>query len=180
MREARPEAAKQPMNDTMDGRLAADLEILAELFKDGGWKELRVESPGVSLLLSTDATTPGLGREREAAPVAVAAPSTAPVINAAPAAAPVAVPRGDVAIDPSWAAVTAPNLGTFYRSPKPGAPNFVEVGQRVDPRTEICLIEVMKLFTSVQAGVAGTVRHIAVADAELVQGGQALIYIERG
>lgn len=168
----------------MDGRLGADLEILAALFKDGGWKELRVESKCVSLLLSTDKTTLALGREREVAssvaPVDVAAPSAAPVVDAVATPAPVAVQQGDVAIDPSWEAVTAPNLGTFYRSPKPGAANFVEVGQRVDPRTEICLIEVMKLFTSVQAGVAGTVRHIAVADAELVQGGQALIYIERG
>ena len=55
----------------------------------------------------------------------------------------------------------------------------MEVGQRVEPNTEICLIEVMKLFTSVTAGMAGTVRHIAVADAELVEGGQALLYIER-
>ena len=184
MREARRETAKQLMNDTMDGRLAADLEILATLFKDGGWKELRVESQGVSLLISTDRTAPALGREREVAPsvapLAVAAPSTAPVVDTAATPATVAVQQGDVAIDPSWTAVTAPNLGTFYRSPKPGAANFVEVGQRVDPRTEICLIEVMKLFTSVQAGVTGTVRHIAVADAELVQGGQALIYIERG
>lgn len=171
------------MNDTMDGRLAADLEILAELFKAGGWKEVRVESEGLSLLLSTDRMTPALGRERvlapSVAPVAVAASSVA-AVEAAVTSTPVALPRGEVAIDASWTAVTAPNLGTFYRSPKPGAANFVEVGQRVDPRTEICLIEVMKLFTSVQAGIAGTVRHIAVADAELVQGGQALIYIERG
>ena len=171
------------MNDTMHGRLAADLEILAELFKAGGWKEVRVETEDVSLLLSTDRTTPALGRERvltpPVAPVAIAASPIA-AVEAAATSTPVARPRGDYAIDASWAAVTAPNLGTFYRSPKPGAANFVEVGQRVDPRTEICLIEVMKLFTSVQAGIAGTVRHIAVADAELVQGGQALIYIERG
>jgi len=173
------------MNDTMDGRLAADLEILAELFKAGGWKEVRVESEGVSLLLSTDRTTPGLGRERQEAPLVAPADvcaspvAPAPVKGATPLA-PATIPGANVAIDASWAAVTAPNLGTFYRSPKPGAANFVEVGQRVDPRTEICLIEVMKLFTSVQAGIAGTVRHIAVADAELVQGGQALIYIERG
>ena len=49
----------------------------------------------------------------------------------------------------------APNLGTFYRAPKPGAPPYVSVGQRVEPTTELCLIEVMKLFTSVAAGVTG-------------------------
>ena len=45
----------------------------------------------------------------------------------------------------------APNLGTFYRAPKPGAPPYVAVGQRVEAATEVCLIEVMKLFTSVRA-----------------------------
>ena len=74
--------------------------------------------------------------------------------------------------------MAAPNLGTFYRSPKPGSPPFVEVGQKVTADTEVCLIEVMKLFTSVKAGTAGTVRHVAAADAELVEGGQVLLYIE--
>jgi biotin carboxyl carrier protein len=75
--------------------------------------------------------------------------------------------------------VVAPNLGTFYRAPKPGAAPFLEIGQKVSADTEVCLIEVMKLFTSVKAGVAGTVRHVAVADAELVEGGQPLLYIAK-
>lgn len=174
------------MDNTINGRLAADLEVLAELFQTGGWSELRVESDGLSLLLSRDVDTPALGRPSSeatapdktsvAAPLAQASPATAAATSSAVTMVPVA--GTDLAIDPAWTAVTAPNLGTFYRSPKPGAANFVEVGQTVRADTEICLIEVMKLFTSVQAGVSGTVRHIAVADAELVQGGQALIYIE--
>lgn len=170
------------MSDPQKDRLVADLEILAELFRSGGWSEVRIDSEPVSLLLSNDRTTPGLGRPRiVAAPASAAALSEAApaTVEARPPAEPTAPPMSSGAIDPNWSAVVAPNLGTFYRSPKPGAPNFVEVGQRVDAKTEICLIEVMKLFTSVQAGVAGTVRHIAVADAELVQGGQVLIYIQR-
>ena len=54
-----------------------------------------------------------------------------------------------------WVAVRAPNLGTFYRAPKPGAAPYVSVGQKVDAETEVCLIEVMKLFTYVLAGVSG-------------------------
>lgn len=171
------------MDDTPTDRLAVDLEILVALFKSGGWRELRVESEGLSLLISEDTSTPSLRGVREApapaAPVgAGAAVASAPSPSNTPLAAP-AEPKGDGAIDPSWVAITAPNLGTFYRSPKPGSPSFVEVGQRVEAKTEVCLIEVMKLFTSVQAGVAGTVRQIAVADAELVEGSQALIYIQR-
>jgi acetyl-CoA carboxylase biotin carboxyl carrier protein len=147
---------------------------------------LRVESQGISLLLSSDPDEPGLGGtqpapQQAAAPiVAPASADAAPVAAAASApAAPTPAPDGPGGIDPSWVAVVAPNLGTFYRSPKPGAPPFVEIGQKVSAETEVCLIEVMKLFTSVKAGVAGTVRHAAAADAELVEGGQVLLYIER-
>ncbi len=72
----------------------------------------------------------------------------------------------------------APNLGTFYRSPKPGAAPYVTVGQTVGADTEVCLIEVMKLFTSVLAGVGGAVRRVLVEDAELVEYDQPLFLIE--
>ncbi|MGE4303194.1 MAG: acetyl-CoA carboxylase biotin carboxyl carrier protein subunit [Novosphingobium sp.] len=165
------------MSEPANEHLARDIELLAELFKAGGWSEIRVESAGLGLLFSTDRLTPALGVARRAA-----VPASIPALQAPSAsepARPAAQSLPDGAIDPEWAAVQAPNLGTFYRSPKPGAAPFVEVGKRVDAATEVCLIEVMKLFTSVQAGVAGVVKHIAVADAELVEGGQALIYIER-
>ena len=77
-----------------------------------------------------------------------------------------------------WVAVRAPNLGTFYRAPKPGAVPYVSVGQKVDADTEVCLIEVMKLFTNVLAGVAGTVRQILVGDMELVEYDQPLFLVE--
>ncbi|MGK2910999.1 MAG: acetyl-CoA carboxylase biotin carboxyl carrier protein [Sphingobium sp.] len=160
----------------MSDQLARDIELLAELFKAGGWQEVRIEGQGISLLLSNDPATAPIGGQ-SAVPV-----SSAPPVSAAPAAAAAATsPAVDTAsvVDPAWKAVTAPNLGTFYRSPKPGVPAFVEVGQHVEADTEVCLIEVMKLFTSVKAGVAGTVKSIAAADAALVEGGQVLLYIQQ-
>jgi biotin carboxyl carrier protein len=74
--------------------------------------------------------------------------------------------------------IRAPNLGTFYRAPKPGAPPYVEVGQRVEPDSEVCLIEVMKLFAPVRAGLAGVVREIRARDGEMVEFDQALIVVE--
>lgn len=152
-----------------------DIEILAGLFKAGGWTQLRVESGAISLLLSHDKAAPSLDGAQPAnmpvaaPPLGVAQPPTMANAHGAQASA--------GPIDPAWTAVKAPNLGTFYRSPKPGSPLFVEVGQRVEAHSELCLIEVMKLFTSVKAGIAGTVRHVAVADADLVEGGQPLFYI---
>jgi acetyl-CoA carboxylase biotin carboxyl carrier protein len=54
----------------------------------------------------------------------------------------------------------------------------VALGQRVTPETEICLVEVMKLFTTVRAGVTGIVRKLLVADGDLVEFDQPLVYIE--
>ncbi len=75
-------------------------------------------------------------------------------------------------------AVRAPMLGTFYRAPAPGEPPFVEVGDKVAPGDTVCLMEVMKLFNSVQAGIAGTVVKIAVENGSMVEHGQALLLIE--
>jgi biotin carboxyl carrier protein len=104
-------------------------------------------------------------------------PST-PAEPAPAAAAPLTSSEPNEDIAENWIAVKAPNLGTFYRSPKPGADPFVELGDKVSPETEICLLEVMKLFTAVSAGVSGTVRKICAEDAELVEGEQVLFYIE--
>ncbi|MBX3540923.1 MAG: acetyl-CoA carboxylase, biotin carboxyl carrier protein, partial [Chelatococcus sp.] len=106
-------------------------------------------------------------------PVAVQAPVARPATKPATPA-----PAQDAGIPAHWVPVKAPNLGTFYRAPKPGAAPFVEIGQAVEATAEICLLEVMKLFTAVQAGVKGTVRRVCAEDAEMVEHGQVLFYIE--
>lgn len=69
-------------------------------------------------------------------------------------------------------------LGTFYRAPSPGAPPFIEIGSDVRADTTVCLIEVMKLFNTLKAGVEGRVSHILVENAAMVEYDQALIVIE--
>lgn len=155
-------------------RFPEDLQKLAEQFLASGWTELRVKSGDTEILFSLDPQSPGLGSPgRE-----MASPAAAPVqatpqspVPSAPAA------QEPVAADPSWIPVLAPNLGTFYRSPKPGAPPFVEVGTEVEATTEICLLEVMKLFTSVKAGRAGKIAQVSATDSELVEAGQVLFYL---
>ncbi len=78
-----------------------------------------------------------------------------------------------------FVAIKAPMLGTFYRTPKPGAPPFVEVGTAVQEEDPVCLIEVMKLFNTVRAGVKGRVAQICVEQGQLVEYQQALFLVER-
>jgi len=74
--------------------------------------------------------------------------------------------------------VRAPTSGVFYRAPAPGADPFVRVGQTVAPADTVCLLEVMKLCTSVAAGVPGRVAEALAEDGEAVSEGQPLFAIE--
>jgi biotin carboxyl carrier protein len=74
--------------------------------------------------------------------------------------------------------IPAPMLGTFYRAEAPGKPPFVEVGDRVEPDTIVCIIEVMKMMNSVPAGVAGTVTEVVADNAQLVEYGEPLFRVE--
>jgi acetyl-CoA carboxylase biotin carboxyl carrier protein len=76
------------------------------------------------------------------------------------------------------ATITAPMLGTFYRAEAPGRPPFVDVGQRVEPDTIVCIIEVMKMMNSVTAGVTGTIAAVVPDNAALVEYGQPLFRVE--
>ena len=73
--------------------------------------------------------------------------------------------------------IKSPMVGTFYRSPAPDKPPFVEVGARVKADTIVCIIEVMKLMNSVPAGVEGVVTHVLAQNAQAVEYGQPLIAI---
>ena len=82
-----------------------------------------------------------------------------------------------VQASPGAHVIASPMVGTFYRSPEPGAPPFVEEGTRVEPGTIVCIIEVMKLMNSVTAGVHGVVERILADNAQMVEFGQPLIAI---
>jgi acetyl-CoA carboxylase biotin carboxyl carrier protein len=156
---------------------AKDIESLVELFNRSDWDEMHIKTDDLEMFLSNDpnATGPAHAPAAQAAAVGAASSATA----AAPTTAPVvAAPAAHDAIPDGMIGVRAPNLGTFYRAPKPGAAPYVEVGQTIEADTEVCLIEVMKLFTPVRAGTAGVVREVCIADGQMVEFGQLLVVIE--
>jgi acetyl-CoA carboxylase biotin carboxyl carrier protein len=109
------------------------------------------------------APTPGAAAAKPAAP-----PAAAPATQATKA---VAIPEGMLPI-------TAPLLGTFYVAPEPGAPPFVKVGQQITEDTTVGLIEVMKVFNSVRATVAGTVVEVVAQNGQFVEFGQTLFIVK--
>jgi len=73
--------------------------------------------------------------------------------------------------------VRSPMKGTFYRAPAPGEPPFCNVGDWVGPDNTVCLVEIMKLFNSISAGVSGTVEQYFVENAEPVDLNQPIVSI---
>ena len=149
-----------------------DIEAILQTFEASPWDEIKLRIDGLEMFVSKTAGA------RPAPMETHAHPSPAPIAAAHAHATTQAAPPSPAAIPDRWVAVRAPNLGTFYRAPKPGAPPYVTVGQRVNADTELCLIEVMKLFTSVLAGASGILRKVMVEDAELVEYDQPLFLIE--
>mgnify|MGYP001627487789 CR=1 FL=1 len=149
------------------------LQTLMEEFARSGLTTLHVRHGEFEILLSND---PGVGSIQKAAggapPGRLPAPASASPAPAAVAAAPSRPEPGDVPADAII--VRAPNLGTFYRAPKPGAEDYVRIGADVVPGQELCLIEVMKLFTAVRSEHTGRVHAVLAEDGAMVEAGQPL------
>lgn len=124
---------------------------------------------------------PQAAHDAAASPAAAASPQPSPVHSTAPGPALRAVPapsaQAPLTPEAGHTVVTAPMLGTFYSSPKPGSPAFVAVGDTVEPDAVVCIVEVMKLMNSVQAGVSGTVTEVYAKDGDLVEFGQPLFAV---
>ncbi|MDR7154015.1 acetyl-CoA carboxylase biotin carboxyl carrier protein [Sphingobium xenophagum] len=151
------------------------LKQLLDEFSRSGIRELHIRKSDFELYLSSDASA-----ARPRAAMTVVAPVSASPTQPAATPKPIAAPIAPISSLPDDAVIiNAPNLGTFYRAPKPGAANYVEVGSKVQAGDELCLIEVMKLFTAVRAGTSGTVHAVLVEDGAMVEGGQPLFALVR-
>ncbi len=147
---------------------------LIELLDESGIAEIEIIEGEESVRISRYASSAAAPVMPAAAPV-VAAPAAAPVVAAAPAAAPAIAAEPDE----EGYAVTAPMVGTFYSSPSPGSPMFVQVGDTVNEGDTLCIIEAMKMMNQIEAEVSGTVKSIRVQNGDPVEYGQILFVIDQ-
>ncbi|MDR3056174.1 MAG: acetyl-CoA carboxylase biotin carboxyl carrier protein [Zoogloeaceae bacterium] len=111
-----------------------------------------------------------------------AAPAQYPLPVGAPAALPTGGAASAVNLDdedepPEGHEVKSPMVGTFYRSPSPGANAFVEVGQTVKEGETLCIIEAMKLLNEIEADASGVIKSILVENGQPVEFGEPLFII---
>ncbi|MES3010003.1 MAG: acetyl-CoA carboxylase biotin carboxyl carrier protein [Pseudomonadota bacterium] len=146
------------------------LKTLIDLVSESNVSELEItEAEGKVRIVKGGGAMPmvAYGPAQMAAPMVQSAPAAAPV--AAVPAAP-AVPAGHV--------VKSPMVGTFYRSPSPGAKPFVEIGSQIKEGETICIIEAMKILNEIEADKSGTVVQMLSDNGEAVEYGQPLFVIE--
>lgn len=147
------------------------IKKLIELVEESGIAELEIAEGEESV------------RIRRGGEIVAAAPQQ--IIQQAPAAmaaapAPAAAPVADSAEAPqiSGHVVKSPMVGTFYKSPSPGADVFVTEGQTVAVGDTLCIVEAMKMMNAIEADKSGVVKQILVNDADPVEFDQPLFIIE--
>jgi len=156
-----------------------DVLTIVRIIEGSKCDELRLETEGLKLVV-----TRKVGGVTQIQPATRTPTATAPAMaiaahgvsaaekkNAPPS------PRDDL-VGKNLIPIAAPMLGTFYRSPKPGAPPFVEVGDVVDDEQVLCIVEVMKLFNSVKSSIRGRIVKVCAEDATLVEFGEPLFFVE--
>ncbi len=143
---------------------------LIELLEASGIAEIEIHEGEESVRISRYPA----GGVPVAAPPPPPPPAAAPEAGAPPPPAPAeeepALPPGHL--------VTSPMVGTFYRAPAPGAPPFVEVGQKVNVGDTLCIIEAMKMLNQIEADKAGTLTAILVENGQPVEFGEPLFVID--
>jgi acetyl-CoA carboxylase biotin carboxyl carrier protein len=160
----------------------SDIERILALVREHDLAEFELEKDGLKLRVRKAGAVPTF----HAAPIAPMAPMAMMPPAVAQAAAPLlpqAVPpppAGDGAADDTpveLAVVKSPIVGTFYRSPEPGAPSFVEIGQRVKKDQVLCIIEAMKLMNEITSEYDGEIVSAYVENGKPVQYGERLFAI---
>ena len=177
------------MSDTDSTAISpAELQEIVRVFADSDLRELRLSVGEVELLVSRNEQVE-MPNGRTTNPTGPVGPQpspdqqptqTAPTSTTTPAAPEATAAPGDSRDDvqDGLLEIRSPALGTFYRRPAPDQPPFVAVGTKVAVGDAVGTIEVMKMFTTVTADVAGTVTEICVEDAVLVEHGQTLFHLD--
>jgi acetyl-CoA carboxylase biotin carboxyl carrier protein len=149
------------------------LKTLIDLVAESGVSELEVtEGEDKVRIVKNPAPIAAPAQQYYAPAPAGAAPAPAPLAPAAALDTPAAAPA-----ESTGHAVKSPMVGTFYRSPTPGAESFVKIGDSVKEGQTLCIIEAMKLLNEIESDKSGVVKEILCENGQGVEFGQALFII---
>ncbi|QVL52993.1 MAG: acetyl-CoA carboxylase biotin carboxyl carrier protein [Cyanobium sp. M30B3] len=156
----------------------SQLEKLLALLGDSDIQEFKLEGDDFRLEVRRNLPGPMAAAVMAAPlPAALPAPQPAAAAPAAMAEVPSAPPPVAAASRGDLVEITAPMVATFYRSPAPGEPVFVEPGTRISVGQTVCILEAMKLMNELEAEVSGEVVEILVENGTPVEFGQVLMRV---
>jgi len=148
------------------------IKQILELVREHDLSEFEIEHEGLRLKIRKDPSGGHLVSQlAQAVPAAAPAASVVAVPSAAAAAE--AADEADVEL----AVVKSPIVGTFYRSPEPAAPSFVDIGSTVKKGDVLCIIEAMKLMNEIDSEYDGEIVNVYVENGQPVQYGERLFAI---
>ena len=188
-RVASKSAVKRPAKNASPSPAVADqnatfgmkeVKELISLIKDSGnFNTFAYKTDAFEIEINVgNGSIPASPAAPQAQPVERVAPISTPPISPMPASETPKAPTAALAIAPNQRWVTSPMVGTFFRRPNPTLPPFVEVGDEVQPDTSVCIVEVMKLLNTIEAGCVGRVVSILVEDGAPIESGQPLMILE--
>jgi acetyl-CoA carboxylase biotin carboxyl carrier protein len=150
------------------------IKKLIELLEESNIGELEIKEGEESVRIARNSGTTQYFTAAAPGFAAPIAPAAAAPVAAAPVAAPASSPAAPAT---SGHLVKSPMVGTFYRSPSPGSPSFIEVGKAVKAGDVICIIEAMKMMNQIEADKTGVIEAILVEDGSPVEFDQPLVTI---
>jgi len=156
-----------------------ELKEILQILEEKEITEFELEEEGMKLRIRKAAASSNHAAAPAAA-VTLAPTSSSPMAMApvpAASAAPVAAPAAPTAEEAGLVVVKSPIVGTFYRSPDPGSPPFVSVGDKVRMGQVLCIIEAMKLMNEIEAEAAGEIVKVHHESGQPVQYGEPLFDI---
>ena len=156
-----------------------EIKKLISLMNENGLARLEVEEEGKRYLIEKAGASGPVGQPLVvSAPAALAAPG-AYLAEPAAAVAPVAAPAAAEPQQPEdTVTFNSPMVGTFYRTASPEVGSFVEIGDKVQEETVVCLIEAMKVFNEIKAEMSGTIVEVLAENGEAVEYNQPLYLIK--
>jgi acetyl-CoA carboxylase biotin carboxyl carrier protein len=157
-----------------------EVKELISLIKDSGnFNTFAYKTDAFEIEINVgNGSIPAAATVPHAQPVERAEAMPTPVISPAPTVEAPKAPNATLTLAPNQRWVTSPMVGTFFRRPNPTSPPFVEVGDEVQPDTSVCIVEVMKLLNTIEAGCVGRVVSILVEDGAPIESGQPLMILE--
>lgn len=172
-------AAKEVAKVSEPSLNMTEIRELAELVDKHGFTDFEFENDLIRVRLSKQLAPQIVQSVQPVAPPPQVTQTATPVVPKVETPHPGAKAESEASADEDLFKITSPIVGTYYRSPSPDKPAYVQIGDKVSENSVVCIVEAMKLMNEIQAETSGEIVKIYVENAQPVEYGQPLFGIRK-